>query len=76
MERMTIEEVRNSLIDGLEDCYTPTQIELIDLRLEEIAKEEDMTLEDLDYYCTANSSEMFTCIFNYKEFDKKNFEVD
>jgi hypothetical protein len=76
MERMTIEEVRNNLIKDLEDCYTPTQIELIDLRLEEIAKEEGMTLEDLDYYCTANSSEMFTCIFNYKEFDKKNFEVD
>jgi len=76
MERMTIEEVRNGLIDGLEDCYTPTQIEFIDLRLEEIAKEEHLTLEDLDYYCTANSSEMFACIFDYKEFDKKNFEVD
>ena len=75
-EKLTIEEVRNSLIDGLEDCYTPTQIEFIDLRLEEIAKEEHMALEDLDYYCTANSSEMFACIFDYKEFDKKNFEVD
>jgi len=75
-EKLTIEEVRNSLIDGLEDCYTPTQIEFIGLRLEEIAKEEHMTLEDLDYYCTANSSEMFACIFDYKEFDKKNFEVD
>jgi len=73
---MTIEEVRNGLIDGLEDCYTPTQIELIDLRLEEIAEMEHMSLEDLDYYCTANSSEMFACIFDYKEFNKKNFEVD
>ena len=76
MERMTIEEVRNNLIKDLESEYTPTQIEFIDLRLEEIAKEEHMTLEDLDYYCTANSSEMFACIFDYKEFDKKNFEVD
>ena len=73
---MDIKEVRNNLIHGLESEYTPTEIELIDIRLDEIAEMEHMSLEDLDYYCTANSSEMFACIFDYKEFNKKNFEVD
>lgn len=73
---MTIEEVRNGLIDGLEDEYTNEQVSFIDKRLEEIAKENDLSNEDLDYYCTANSSEMFSMIFDYKEFDESNFEVD
>lgn len=73
---MTIQEVRNNLIADLESEYTPKDIEFIDIRLEEIADMEKMTLDDLDYYCTANSSEMFACIFDYKEFDKNNFEVD
>ena len=73
---MKIQEVRNNLIKCLESEYTQTEIDFIDIRLEEIAEMERMSLEDLDYYCTANSSEMFTCIFNYKVFDKNNFEVD
>ena len=73
---MDIKEVRNNLIEGLESEYTPTDIELIDIRLEEIMEMEHMTIEDLDYYCTANSSEMFACIFDYKDFNKNNFEVD
>ena len=73
---MEIQEVRNNLIEGLESEYTQTEIDFIDIRLEEIAEMERMSLEDLDYYCTANSSEMFTCIFNYKVLDKNNFEVD
>ena len=73
---MNIKEVRDNLIKDLENEYTPTEIELIDIRLEEIANSERMSLDDLDYYCTANSSEMFSCIFDYKEFNKKNFEVD
>lgn len=73
---MTIQEVRNNLIVDLESEYTPKDIEFIDIRLEEIADMEKMSLDDLDYYCTANSSEMFACIFDYKEFDKNNFEVD
>jgi hypothetical protein len=73
---MTIEEVRKQLIDGLEDCYTPKDIEFIDIRLQEIAEMEHFTNEELNEYCWANSSEMFTCIFNYKEFDVNNFEVD
>ncbi len=73
---MTIQDVRNNLIKDLEDEYTPKDIEFIDIRLEEIADMEKMSLEDLDYYCTANSSEMFACIFDYKEFDKDNFKVD
>ena len=73
---MDIKEVRDNLIKDLEGEYTQTDIELIDIRLEEIANTEHMSFEDLDYYCTANSSEMFACIFDYKDFDKKNFEVD
>ena len=73
---MYIKEVRDNLIKDLEGEYTQTDIELIDIRLEEIANTERMSPEDLDYYCTANSSEMFACIFDYKDFDKKNFEVD
>lgn len=73
---MNIKEVRDNLIKDLENEYTSTEIELIDIRLEEIANSERMSLDDLDYYCTANSSEMFACIFDYKEFNKKNFEVD
>ena len=71
---MTIKEVRENLIKDLENEYTPTEIELIDIRLEEIADMEHMSLEDLDYYCTANSDEMFACIFDYKEFNKENFK--
>ena len=71
---MTIKDVRESLIKDLENEYTPTEIELIDIRLEEIADMEHMSLEDLDYYCTANSDEMFACIFDYKEFNKENFK--
>ena len=50
---MAIQEVRNNLIDGLEDKYTPSQNRFIDDRLEEIPCEENMSLEYLDYYCTA-----------------------
>ena len=73
---MTIKEVRNELINGLEEEYTNEQVSFIDKRLEEIAKENSLSNEDLDYYCTANSSEMFAVIFDYKEFDKDNFEVN
>jgi hypothetical protein len=71
---MGIKEVRNNLIKDLEDEYSQTQIELIDTRLQEIADMEHLTNEDLDYYCTANSVEMFACIFDYKDFDKNNFK--
>jgi hypothetical protein len=70
---MSVQEVRNNLINGLENEYNEDDIRFIDIRLDEIADMERMTLEDLDYYCYANSSEMFECIFNYKVFDKENF---
>lgn len=72
---MTIEEVRNNLISGLESEYDKNDIKYIDIRLDEIAEMECMSLEDLDYYCFANSNEMFECIFAYKAFDKDNFVV-
>lgn len=73
---MDIEDVRKSLICDLESEYTPQQIEFIDSRLEEIRKENNLTYEDLEYYCSCNSSEMFSCIFDNKEFDINNFVVD
>jgi hypothetical protein len=73
---MTIKDVRASLIKDLEEEYTNEQVSFIDKRLEEIAKENSLSNEDLDYYCTANSSEMFSVIFDYKEFDEDNFEID
>ena len=71
---MDIKEVRNSLIKDLENEYSQMEIELIDIRLEEIMEMERLSIEDLDYYCAANSNEMFACIFDYKEFDKNNFK--
>jgi len=73
---MTIQEVRKQLIDGLESEYTPKDIRFIECRLDEIAKENNLSLDELNEYCWANSSEMFTCIFNGKDFNKDNFEVD
>ena len=70
---MDIKEVRKQLIKGLENEYTPKDIEFIDIRLDEIADIENLTIDELDYYCTANSTEMFSCIFDYKEFNKDNF---
>ena len=71
-----IKEVRRQLIDGLEDCYTDEQVKFIEKRLSEIMRENNLSIDELNEYCWANSSEMFTCIFSGKEFDKDNFEVD
>ena len=76
MADITIQEVRRQLIDGLESEYTPNQIKTIEIRLGEIAKENNLSLKELNEYCWANSSEMFACIFNGKEFEKENFEVE
>jgi len=73
---MTIADVRNNLIIDLEDLYTPEQIDQIDRGLTRLKRDNGLSNEDLDYYCTANSSEMFSCIFDGKEFDHRNFEVD
>lgn len=73
---MTIEEVRRQLIDGLEDEFTPARISIVDRRLKEIAEENNLSLEELNECCWADSSEMFDCIFNGKEFDADNFYVD
>ena len=73
---MNIEIILAGLIDGFEGDYSPEELAFMAKRLEEIAKENNLSLDELDYYCTANSSEMFACIFDYKEFNKKNFDVD
>lgn len=73
---MTIEEVIKGLIDGLEEDYSELQVNTIRTRLCEVADENHLSLEELNEYCWANSSEMFACIFDGKEFCKENFEVD
>lgn len=70
---MTIKEVRNNLIKGLEEEYTQRELDFIDLRLEEIGTEQSLSNDELCYYCVANSLEMFACIFDNKPFDMKNF---
>lgn len=70
---MEVKEVRDNLINGIEDCYTQSDFEFIDKRISEIADENNLTMEDMDYYSYMNSSEMLDCIFSGKEFDKANF---
>lgn len=73
---MKVEEVRNELISGIEGEYTSNDIKFIDKRLNEIASENGLSMEELNEYCWANSSEIFTCIFNGKEFNTNNFVMD
>jgi hypothetical protein len=68
-----IETVYRNLIDGLTDQYTRQQKQFIKRRLEEIAKENNLTLNQLDGYCYMNSDAMFSCIFDYKPFDVADF---
>lgn len=75
-ERLTIEEVRNDLVKDLEEYYTKDDIKFIDERLAEIAKMGNLTIDQLCDYVWANSSEMLSCIFDYKELNPKEFEVD
>ena len=70
---MRIEDIRNRLIEGLEDNYTDDELRFIDIRLEEISDLERLSLEALDYLCWADSAEMFDVIFDYKIFDLENF---
>lgn len=73
IEVLTIQDVRAHLIDGLEKEYTPKDIKFIEIRLDEIRTQENISLEQLDNYCYANSDEMFQVIFDYKVFDKSKF---
>lgn len=75
-EPQTIQDVRNDLIVDLEDEYTDEQIRFIDKRLSEIKNENGLTLGELDDLCWANSSEMFSCIFDYKDLSECDFNVD
>lgn len=70
---MIIQDVRNNLIKKLKKDFRPTEIDFIDIRLEEIADMEHFPLKELDYYVNMNPNEMYNCIFDYKEFDKNNF---
>ena len=69
----TYKIIAKSLTKDLEDNYTDEQMRFIENRLMKIAEENDLTSDNVAYYCDANSSEMFSCIFDYKNFDKTNF---
>lgn len=73
-EILTLTDVRNSLIEDLENYYSQSDIEFIDKRLAEIANENNLSMEDLDYYCTLDSNKMFGCIFDYIDL-KEYFEI-
>ena len=68
-----IKGIAMELVNGIEDQYSESEINYIATRLEEIADIEHLTNDELSYYCSANSNEMFLCIFDFKEFDKNNF---
>ena len=68
---MTIKDVRNHLVKDL--TFSDDDIEFIDQRLEEIMRDENLTLEDLEHYCYADSNNMFDIIFDYKDFDEDDF---
>lgn len=66
-----MDKIVKSLIDGLN--YGKERIAFIQFRLTEIMKENNLTLEELDKYCWADSCTMFGIIFDYAEFDRKKF---
>ncbi len=66
-----MDKIVKSLIDGLN--YSQERIAFIQFRLTEIMKENNLTLEELDKYCWADSCTMFGVIFDYAEFDRKKF---
>ena len=68
-----MEEVVRSLTNGLK--YSQERLAYIRFRLKEIMQENNLTLTELDNYCTADSCEMFSVIFDHKEFNPKNFVV-
>lgn len=70
---MTLDEVLKGLTNGLK--YSQERLLFIRFRLNEIRREYNLTLTELDYYCTADSCEMFSVIFDHKKFDPENFVV-
>ena len=66
-----MDKIVKSLIDGLN--YSQERIAFIQFRLTEIMKENNLTLEELDNFCWADSCTMFGIIFDYADFDRKKF---
>lgn len=66
-----MDKIVKSLIDGLN--YSQERIAFIQFRLTEIMKENNLTLEELDKFCWADSCMMFGVIFDYADFDRKKF---
>ena len=66
-----MDKIVKSLIDGLN--YSQERIAFIQFRLTEIMKENNLTLEELDKYCWADSCTMFGIISDYADFDRKKF---
>lgn len=66
-----MEDVLKQLIDGLN--YSDERIAFIQFRLTEIMAENNLTLEELNECCWADSCTMFGIIFDYADFDRKKF---
>lgn len=66
-----MDKIVKSLIDGLN--YSQERIAFIQFRLTEIMNENNLTLEELDNFCWADSCTMFGIIFDYADFDRKKF---
>lgn len=67
-----MDKIVKSLIDGLN--YSQERIAFIQFRLTEIMKDNNLTLEELDKYCWADSCTMFGVIFEYADFDPQKFQ--
>ena len=68
---MTLDEVLKGLTNGLK--YSQERLLFIRFRLNEIRREYNLTLEKLNEYCTADSCEMFSVIFDHKALKPENF---
>ena len=74
MTENSFKKIARELTRDLENCYTEEQMLFIEQRLKEIAEENNLSSNDIAYFCDLNSSEMFSYIFDYKNFEENFFE--
>ena len=68
---MTIDDILHGLTNGLK--YSKERLLFIRFRLNEIRREYNLSLEELDNYCWLDSCTMFGIIFDYADFDREKF---
>lgn len=69
---MTIDDILHGLTNGLK--YSKERLLFIRFRLNEIRREYNLSLEELDNYCWIDSCTMFGIIFDYADFDPQKFQ--